>query len=346
MSSREYHVAILGATGLVGRELLAILEERDFPIGKLTLLATPKSEGAKLQFMEDELSVRAVTAEAFKGVDLCLFSPGKEASHQWAPVAAAAGALVVDNSSAFRDESDVPLVVPEVNGAELAHARGARWKGGGLVANPNCTTIPIVCALAPLRAAAGLRRVVVSTYQAVSGAGRAGIDELEKQIGDLLSGREAETDAFQHRIAFNLIPQIDRLLESGYTNEERKIVDETRKILGQSTLAVTATAVRIPIFYGHSAALNIATERPLGADEARALLAKAPGVKLLDAPKEGIYPMPMLAVGGDHTLVGRIREDRSQTNGLDLFLCADNVRKGAALNAVQIAEELVRRGQL
>jgi aspartate-semialdehyde dehydrogenase len=337
--SKRFHVAILGATGAVGREFINVLEERDFPVEKLTLLASPRSEGERLEYRDQVLDVHAVKAEHFKGVQIALFSPGGAVSHEWAPIAAKAGAIVVDNTSAFRMEPDVPLVVPEVNPDAISMA-----KNRGIVANPNCSTIQMVVALKPLHDAAKILRIVVSTYQSVSGKGQKGIEELERQTADLMNGRETEAKAFAHRIAFNVVPHIDDFTENGYTKEEMKMVNETRKILGDPTLRVSATTVRVPVFFGHSEAVNITTEKKLTANEAREILRKAPGIKVLDDPKTNVYPMPMLAAGDSFTHVGRIRDDISQANGLDLFVCADNVRKGAALNAVQIAELLVQRG--
>lgn len=334
-----FKLAILGATGAVGREMISILEERDFPVRELVLLASKRSAGEKLAFRDEELVVHEVRDTAFAGCDLALFSPGAEVSRTWAPIAAAQGAFVIDNSSAFRGEADVPLVVPEVNPAAVDLARGRR-----IVANPNCSTIQMVVALKPLHDAATLRRVVVATYQSVSGKGQKGMAELEKQVGDLMNCRETAPEAFAHRIAFNVIPQIDDFAEGGATKEELKMVNETRRILDLPDLAISATCVRIPIFIGHSEAVNLAFERPLSADEARRILAGAPGVKVLDDPGQNLYPMPMLAAGDSAVHVGRIREDKSQPNGLDLFICADNLRKGAALNAVQIAELIVQKG--
>ncbi len=334
-----FKLAILGATGAVGREMISILEERDFPVRALVLLASRRSAGEKLAFRGEEIAVQEVSGAAFAGCDLALFSPGAEVSRQWAPIAAAQGAFVIDNSSAFRGEADVPLVVPEVNPEAVDLARGRR-----IVANPNCSTIQLVVVLKPLHDAAGLRRAVVSTYQSVSGKGQKGMAELEKQVSDLLNCREAAAEAFAHRIAFNVIPHIDDFAEGGATREELKMVDETRRILDLPDLAISATCVRIPIFIGHSEAVNLAFERPLPASEARRILASAPGVKVLDDPGQNIYPMPMLAAGDSAVHVGRIREDKSQKNGLDLFICADNLRKGAALNAVQIAELIVQKG--
>jgi len=337
--ARNFHVAILGATGAVGRELLQQLEERDFPVEKLTLLASPKSEGEKLEFKGEELPVRAVKAEHFQGVQLAFFCTGPAASAEWAPVAVKAGAMVVDGSSAFRAEPDVPMVVPEVNPQALA-----RCKARGIVANPNCATVELVVALKPLHDAARVRRVVVSTYQSVSGLGQHGVDELEKQTSDLMNAREVTPKSFPHRIAFNVLPQIGEFLDTGYTQEEAALAEETRKILEDDALQMSVTAVRVPVFFGHSEALNVSTERKLTAEQARELFRKAPGLKLLDDPKSHVYPMPMLAAGDSSVHVGRVREDASQANGLDLFVCADNVRKGAALNAVQIGELLIERG--
>jgi aspartate-semialdehyde dehydrogenase len=332
-------VAILGATGLVGRELVSLLEERDFPIEKLVLLASPNSEGAKIEFRGQEIAVREAKAEHLAGTRIAFLATGSKVSAQWAPMAAQAGAMVIDTSSAFRMDDDVPLVVPEVNPDAAALCKSRR-----IVASPNSSTIPLAVALKPLHDAARIQRVVVSTYQAVSGKGQRGMEELEKQIADLMNGRETEAAALPHRIAFNVVPQIDSFVESGYTRQETKIADEARKILADPALRISATAVHVPVFFGHAEAVNLTTERKLTAAEARELLKKAPGLKVLDDPKAGIYPMPMLATGDDFTQVGRIREDMSQPNGLELFLCADNLRKGAALNAVQIAELLLQRG--
>ena len=337
--SNRFHVAILGATGAVGREFIHCLDERDFPCDRLTLLASPRSEGERLEFRGEELTVRAVKPEHFQGVNIALFSPGASVSREWAPIAAKAGAIVIDNSSAFRMESEIPLVVPEVNPGAVAMARNR-----GIIANPNCSTIQMVVVLKPLHDAARVRRVVVATYQSVSGKGHKGIAELEKQTSDLMSGRETQVQAFAHRIAFNVLPHIDDFTANGYTKEEMKMVDETRKIMGDPTIRLTATAVRVPVFFGHSEAINITTDKKLTAESARELLRAAPGVKVLDDPKTNVYPMPMLAAGDSFTHVGRIREDISQENGLELFVCADNLRKGAALNAVQIAELLAQRG--
>lgn len=338
---RHFRVALLGATGAVGREMLRILEERNFPVKQLTLLASASSEGTKLEFRGDELPIQAVSAEQFRGIELALFSPGAEISKQWAPVATQTGVMVIDNSSAFRMDSSTPLVVPEVNPDALELARHCR-----MVANPNCSTIQTVMALKPLHSAVGIRRIVVSTYQSVSGKGQQGVEELEQQTSNLMNARETRSKIFAHRIAFNVVPHIDQFADNGYTREELKLVDETRKVLNEPNIRISATAVRVPVFFGHAEAINISTEKKLSAMEAREILRQAPGVKVLDDPENNIYPMPMLAAGDSYTHVGRIREDISQENGLELFVCTDNLRKGAALNAVQIAECLVARGMV
>jgi aspartate-semialdehyde dehydrogenase len=333
--SRTFHVAILGATGAVGREFVSILQERAFPVGKLTLLASARSEGKHVEWKGEEVAVKAVKPEHFEGVDIALFSPGATVSREYGPIAAKAGAVVIDNSSAFRMESDIPLVVPEVNPGDIA-----QYKARGIIANPNCSTIQMVVVLKPLADAAGLERVVVSTYQSVSGKGQKGIEELKQQTADLLNAKAVKVSAFAHRIAFNVLPHIDDFLENGYTKEEMKMVNETRKIMHLPDLKLSATCVRVPVFFGHSESVNVTTREKLTASRARELLSKAPGVKVLDDPKLAVYPMPMLAAGDSSTHVGRIRDDISQANGLEMFVVADNVRKGAALNAVQIAELL------
>src|SRR5712671_4852881 len=337
---KKYKVAVAGATGAVGREMLKVLEEREFPVAELVPLASERSEGQKLPFRGEELTVRRLKPESFEGVDIALFSPGAAVSREFAPYAARAGAVVVDNSSAFRMDADVPLVVPEVNprAVELAVRPGGRR----IVANPNCSTIQLVVVLKPLHDAAGLERVVVSTYQSVSGAGQKGIDELQEQSRALFNLAEATPKKFPHRIAFNLLPEIGPANSNGYTEEEMKMVNETRKIMGLPGLPVSATCVRVPVFYCHSEAANLFFQQPLAPDEARRILGKAPGVKVVDDLREHIYPMPILGAGDDDTLVGRIRTDLSGPNGLALFVVSDNLRKGAATNAVQIAELLAR----
>ena len=337
---RKYKVAIAGATGAVGREMIKVLEQREFPVGELVPLASERSEGQQLEFMDDEVMVRRLKPESFAGVDIALFSPGATVSREFAPHAARAGAVVIDNSSAFRMEPDCPLVVPEVNprDVELALKPGGRR----IIANPNCSTIQLVMVLKPLHDQAGLEKVIVSTYQSVSGAGQKGVDELERQARALFSLGELKNEKFPHRIAFNLLPEIGKDSGNGYTEEEMKMVNESRKILGLPGLAVSATCVRVPVFYCHSEAAHLFFQRPITPDQARDILRKAPGVKVVDDLKEHIYPMPLLGVGEDETLVGRIRADLTAPNGLALFVVSDNLRKGAATNAVQIAELLIR----
>jgi len=333
---KSLRVAVCGATGAVGREMLAVLEERDFPATEVVPLASERSEGETLEFKGETLRVQKLDEHSFDGVDIALFSAGADVSRQFSPIASKAGAVVVDNSSAFRMDPDVPLVVPEVNPGDVEN-----FDAKGIIANPNCSTIQMVVALKPLHDAAGLVRVHVATYQSVSGAGQKGIDELSEQVRRLFNGQDVDPPGkMPHRIAFNVIPHIDDFVASGYTKEEMKMVDETRKILHLAELPVSATCVRVPVFFGHAEAVTIETEKKLGADEARKILAEAPGVKVLDAPADRIYPMPLLAAGDDATLVGRIRDDLSVAHGLELFVVADNVRKGAATNAVQIAELL------
>ena len=337
---RKYKVAIAGATGAVGREMIKVLEQREFPVAELVPLASERSEGQQLEFMGDEVMVRRLKPESFAGVDIALFSPGATVSREFAPHAARAGAVVIDNSSAFRMEPDCPLVVPEVNprDVELALKPGGRR----IIANPNCSTIQLVMVLKPLHDQAGLEKVIVSTYQSVSGAGQKGVDELERQARALFSLGELKNEKFPHRIAFNLLPEIGKDSGNGYTEEEMKMVNESRKILGLPGLAVAATCVRVPVFYCHSEAAHLFFQRPITPDQARDILRKAPGVKVVDDLKEHIYPMPLLGVGEDETLVGRIRADLTAPNGLALFVVSDNLRKGAATNAVQIAELLIR----
>ncbi|MBN2495346.1 MAG: aspartate-semialdehyde dehydrogenase [Deltaproteobacteria bacterium] len=335
-SDRKYRVAVCGATGAVGREMIRILQERDFPLRDLRLLASERSCGERIEFCDEEIAVETLEESSLKGLDLALFSAGGAVSERFAPCAADAGCVVVDNTSAFRMQDDVPLVVPEVNPEDLAG-----YSERGIVANPNCATIQLVVALKPLHDAAGLRRVVVATYQSVSGAGRSGIRELEKQSIDLFNLRALVSERFPRQIAFNCLPHIDVFLPEGDTREERKMVDETRKILHLPDLAVCATAVRVPVFYGHAEAVFAELERPLGAEDARELLERAPGVQVMDDAAQELYPTPIDAAAGDEVLVGRIRADGSVPAGLALWVVADNVRKGAALNSVQIAESLI-----
>ena len=328
-------VAVVGATGAVGEQMLEVLERRDFPVGKLLPLASARSVGKEVTFRGEAYPVRELTAQSFAGVDLALFSAGASVSRDFAPAAAAAGAWVVDNTSHFRMHDDVPLVVPEVNPGHLKDAPRR------IIANPNCSTIQMVVPLAPLHRAAGIKRIVVSSYQAASGAGRAAMDELRDQTVALLNFREPRVEQFQRRLAFDVIPEIDVFLPEGDTREERKMVDETRKIMSLPNLAVSATCVRVPVFVGHCLAVNVEFERALTAEAARALLAAAEGVEIDDDPNA--YATTADVAGRDETFVGRVRADPSVPHGLNLWVAADNLRKGAATNAVQIAEELVAR---
>jgi aspartate-semialdehyde dehydrogenase len=328
-------VAVAGATGAVGREMLKVLEQRDFP-AEVVPFASARSAGSTVPFKGAELTVRELKEDSFKGFDIALFSAGGSTSEKFAPLAAKSGCVVVDNSSAWRMDPACPLVVPEVNAHDLD------WHKG-IIANPNCSTIQMVVALKPLHDAARIKRVIVSTYQAVSGTGQKAIVELENQVRRLMSGQEAVPEVYPYQIAFNCLPQIDVFLDNDYTKEEMKMVNETKKIMGDDSIRVTATTVRVPVFYGHSESVNVEFEKPLSAKQARAILAQAPGVRVLDNPRERIYPMPIDAAGQDETFVGRIRQDETVENGLNMWIVADNIRKGAALNAVQIAEALIER---
>ena len=334
--SKKLTVAVVGATGAVGREMLKTLHDREFPAAEVRAFASAKSEGVKVPFGEKELTVHELKEDVFNGVDIAIFSAGGATSQKFAPHAAHAGCVVVDNSAAWRMDERCPLVVPEVNPHALE-------KHNGIIANPNCSTIQMLVALKPLHDAAKIRRIVVSTYQAVSGTGQKGIMELEKQVRDMFNGRDPECKAYPYRIAFNILPHIDVFLENDYTKEEMKMVNETVKIFEDPSVRVTATCARVPVFYCHAESVNIETEKKITAKEARIMLSQAPGVRVFDNPRELMYPMPGYCVGEDATFVGRIREDESIDNGLNMWIVADNVRKGAALNAVQIAEELCAR---
>lgn len=329
----KYVVAIAGATGAVGREMISILEERNFPVAEMVLLASERSEGERLIYREKSVTVRRLTTDSFAGVDIALFSAGAARSLEFAPAAVRAGAVVIDNSSAFRMDPKVPLVVPEVN----AHTATGH---AGIIANPNCSTIGMVVALKPLHDKAKIRRIVVTTFQSVSGTGKKAMDELAGQTVALLNFREVETSVYPYQIAFNCLPQIDSFLPGGYTKEEMKMVDETRKILEDASIGITATTVRVPVFRCHGESINVEMERPLSANEARAVLSTAPGVVVFDDPARQVYPLQIDVAGKDDVFVGRIREDESVRNGLNLWVVSDNLRKGAALNAVQIAELL------
>jgi len=336
VKKEKYNVAVVGATGAVGEQMRVVLEEREFPVGELRLLASERSAGQFLPFQQKQIRVEVLTEDSFEDIDIGLFSAGASVSAKFAPIAVQAGAVVIDNTSFFRMEPDVPLVVPEVNANEIG-----KYATRGIIANPNCSTIQMVVALKPIHDAARIKRVVVSTYQSVSGAGRKAMEELSHQVAALFSGKEIEKEKFPHQIAFNCIPHIDAFVENGYTKEEMKMINETRKILGEPSLAVTATSVRVPVFCSHSESVNVETERKLTAQQAKALLREAPGIIVADEPQSDVYPMAIDAVGTDAILVGRIREDDSIANGLNLWVVADNLRKGAALNAVQIAEILI-----
>ncbi len=331
----RYAVAIAGATGAVGREMLEILEERNFPVSELVLLASERSEGERLEFHGKKATVKKLTKDSFEGVDIALFSAGADRSLEFVPAAVKSGAVVIDNSSAFRMDPKVPLVVPEVNAAAIEGQ-------SGIIANPNCSTIAMVMALKPLHDAARIKRVVVTTFQSVSGTGKKAMDELAQQTVALLNFREVKIKVYPHQIAFNCLPHIDSFLENGYTKEEMKMANETKKILEDDSIRVTATTVRVPVFRCHSESVNIETEKKISANEARALLSAAPGVIVYDDPGKNLYPLAIDVAGKDETYVGRIREDESIPNGINLWIVSDNLRKGAALNAVQIAERLIR----
>ncbi|MBI3968832.1 MAG: aspartate-semialdehyde dehydrogenase [Chloroflexi bacterium] len=335
----SYSVAILGATGMVGQEFIKILEQRQFPVAKLKLLASPRSAGKRLKFRGEEIEVTAVAEDSFDGVDVALFSAGAGVSKQWAPVAVRAGAVVVDNSSGWRMEADVPLVVPEVNGDDaLRH--------NGIIANPNCSTIQMVVALWPIHQVNPIKRVVVSTYQSVSGAGSKAVRELDRLTRDSLAGAELQPAVFAHPIAFNCVPEIDVFFDDGYSKEEWKMLVETRKIMHEPELPVSATTVRVPVALGHAEAVNVELAEPMDPATARELLRRAPGVEVRDDPRNHVYPLQTHAAGTDPVYVGRIRQDSSHPNGLVMWIVADNIRKGAALNAVQIAELLIQRGAI
>jgi aspartate-semialdehyde dehydrogenase len=337
--SKNPVVAVVGATGAVGREMLKILEQRNFPAGEVIALASSRSAGTRISFKDQELKVQELGEGSFKGVDLAIFSAGGSISEKYAPVAVKSGCVVVDNSNAWRMDENVPLVVPEVNPEALE-------KHKGIIANPNCSTIQMVVVLKPLHDAGTIKRVIVSTYQAVSGSGQKAVEELESQVKGLFSMQEVEPKVYPYQIAFNCLPHIDVFLENDYTKEEMKMVNETKKIMGDENIRVTATTVRVPVFYGHSESVNVETQKKITPREARAILSQAPGIKVLDNPLEKVYPMPLFAAGEDETFVGRIREDETIENGLNMWIVADNIRKGAALNAIQISELLVEKDLL
>ena len=330
-----YRVAIVGATGLVGGEFIKVLEQRDFPVSTMQLFASDRSAGKKLFYNHKEYEVKETSPDSFRDVDIALFSAGADISRYFAPIAARAGAVVIDNSAAFRMEDDVPLVVPEINAEDIKTHKG-------IIANPNCSTIQMVVALNPLHKVNPIKRIIVTTFQSVSGTGSAAIDELTAQSKQILSAQNVVPHVYPHQIAFNVLPQIDVFLDNAYTKEEWKMVEETRKIMHDDDILVSATCVRVPVFISHSEAVNVEFTNSISPDDARRILSQAPGVRVLDDPAISLYPHPWMAAGTDDTFVGRIRRDVSASNSLVMWIVADNVRKGAALNAVQIAEELVR----
>jgi aspartate-semialdehyde dehydrogenase len=337
--SKTYDVAVVGATGAVGEVMLSILAERRFPVGKVYALASERSAGSTVDFKDGELDVENLADFDFSKVQIGLFSPGASVSKVYAPKAAEKGCVVIDNTSQFRQDADIPLVVPEVNPHKIAD-----YKNRGIIANPNCSTIQMLVALKPIYDAVGIERINVSTYQSVSGTGKEAIEELANQTRALLNFQDVPRKVYPKQIAFNVLPHIDVFQDNGYTKEEMKMVWETRKIMGDDTIQVNPTCVRVPVFYGHSEAVHIETKRKITAAEARELLEKAPGVTVIDEHKDGGYPTAVTdASGKDPTFVGRIREDLSHPRGLNLWVVSDNIRKGAALNSIQIAEELIRK---
>ncbi len=336
--SKTYDVAVVGATGAVGETMLSILEERNFPVGNVYALASSRSAGKRIPFKGGSLQVQDLAEFDFSKVQIGLFSAGASISAEYAPKAAAAGCVVIDNTSQFRYDDEIPLVVPEVNPDRIAD-----YKKHGIIANPNCSTIQMLVALKPIHDAVGISRINVSTYQAVSGTGKEAIEELATQTAALLNAKPVKAEVYPKQIAFNVLPQIDVFMENGYTKEEMKMVWETRKILGDESIQVNPTAVRVPVFFGHSEAVHIETRAKISAEKVRELLQEAPGVKVLDERSDGGYPTAVTESSGhDEVFVGRIREDISHPQGIDLWVVGDNVRKGAALNSVQIAEDLVK----
>ena len=330
----KYIVAVVGATGAVGNEMISVLEQRNFPVDQLRLFASERSEGKTQDFHGKPVKVEVLTDKVFDGIDIALFSAGGDRSTEYAPAAARSGCVVIDNSSAWRMDPEVPLVVPEVNPDDIK-------KHKGIIANPNCSTIQMVVVLKPIHDAAKIKRVVVTTFQSVSGTGKKAMDELLNQTKDLLNFKDASPSVYPHQIAFNCLPHIDQFMDNGYTKEEIKMVNETKKILGDDSVRVTATTVRVPVFKGHSESLNIETEKNISADETRAILSSAPGVIVYDAPDKNIYPLQTICADKDEVYVGRIRKDDTIENGINMWISADNLRKGAALNAVRIAEKLI-----
>ncbi len=336
MVIKKCNIAIVGATGLVGQEFIKVLGQRNFPMNSLKLFASDRSAGRRLTVDDEEIEVQETTPQSFDEIDIALFSAGSEISHHFAPIAAQSGAVVIDNSAAFRMEPDVPLVVPEVNAEDIKNH-------SGIIANPNCSTIQLVVALYPLHRVNPIKRFIVDSYQAVSGTGAAALEELSEQARAVLEGRSVVPHVYPHQIAFNILPEIDLFLDNGYSKEEWKVVEESRKIMHAENIAISATCVRVPIFIGHSEAVHIEFSEPMSPDTARRILAEAPGVRVLDDPNISLYPQPWSVAGSDEVFVGRIRRDASNDRGLVMWVVADNLRKGAALNAVQIAEIGVER---
>jgi aspartate-semialdehyde dehydrogenase len=337
-NEQKFNVAVIGATGLVGETMLTVLDERQFPIDNLFVVASEASIGDVVTFRKKQYAIDALSTFDFSKVDIALFAVSADLAKTYAPIAVKAGAIVIDNSSHFRYDNDIPLIVPEVNANCIVD-----FEKRGIIANPNCSTIQMVVALAPLHRMNPIKRIQVVTYQSVSGTGKAAISELVKQVGEMLNGRPCEPEVYPKKIAFNVIPQIDAFEDNDYTREEMKMVWETRKIIGDDTLLVNPTTVRVPVLFGHSMAIHIDFSRPFSAVEARKILAKADGVTVLDNPKKGAYPTPLEEGSGkDEVFVGRIRQDISSENGLNLWVVADNIRKGAATNAVQIADILIK----
>jgi len=333
--NRNPHIAVVGATGAVGIEMLKTLEKRRFPVGKLTLLASARSAGKKLQFRGEAITVNQLSKDSFAGIDLALFSAGGSISKEFAPIAARAGCVVVDNSSAFRMDDSVPLVIPEINAADV---RGHK----GIIANPNCTTAVTLMALYPLHRVFEVKRIFASSYQAVSGTGAKAIEELERQVSEIVSGKPATKEVYPHQIAFNVLPHVDAFLPSGYTKEEMKMENEGRKIMHHPSFRASVTCVRVPVYRAHSVAVSAEFEKPITVDAARAVLSQAPGLDLIDEPAKNEYPLPLYAAEKYNCQVGRIRQDCAMDNGLCFWVAGDQLLKGAALNAVQIAEELIK----
>ena len=335
---RKYNVAILGATGMVGQQFIQILQERKFPISNLRLLASDRSAGKVINFNGTDIITEEVNANSFKEVEIAFFAVGSDVSRYYAPIANKQGTIVIDNSAAFRMDTRVPLVVPEINPEDIA-------KHNGIISNPNCSTIQMVAALFPLHKVNPIKRIVVSTYQSVSGTGKAAVVELENQARLALDGKEVIPHVYPHQIAFSILPEIDVFLDNDYTREEWKMVEETRKIMHAPNIGISATCARVPVFNSHCESINVEFTEPISPDTARQILANAPGIKILDEPIVSLYPLPTSVAGTDEVFVGRIRQDFSTINGLVMWVVADNIRKGAALNAVQIAETMIQKEQ-